>query len=128
MRGEIFKCREGGNLPLRPWPPCPCGAAPCPWPSCSWGAAPCMPGANLPVANLPVGCDTLPVSNLPVATLPVECDPVRSRPAHGSLPVGCGEAVVWCLDSWSSFQSVSQDLCFRPTLAGRYCSVVYTMI
>ena len=41
MRGGIFRCREGGNLPLRPWPPCPRGAAPCPWPPCPWGVALC---------------------------------------------------------------------------------------
>ena len=23
MHGGIFRCREDGNLPLRPWPPCP---------------------------------------------------------------------------------------------------------
>ena len=40
MRGWIFRCRKGDNLPLRPWPPCPWGAAACPWPPLPWGAAP----------------------------------------------------------------------------------------
>ena len=53
MRGGIFRCREGGNLTLRPctlpargaapcpWPPCSRVEAPCPWPYCPRSAAPC---------------------------------------------------------------------------------------
>ena len=88
--------------------------------------------ATAPVATLPVRCGTQPV-----ATLPVGCGtlhawgqparrvrhPARVQPARGNLPVGCGYAVECCLYSWSSFQSVSQDLCFRPTLAARWISV-----
>ena len=48
MRDGIFSCREGGNLPLRPW----CGTLPG---HSARGVR--NPGANLLVANLPVGWD-----------------------------------------------------------------------